>query len=439
MIYFVKRPYHIGGFWFKAYDAILPFVSILVHIVGIFHHRLGTALRGRKGGVKVWRFGQFDEKPLILIHTASRGEFEGVLPLIERLHQAGVCRIAVSYSSPSVVNLVAETPGVWACGYLPLDFFERQLRFLARLEPNLILISKHDFWPNTLRAAATLNIPVILINANFHSASRRSLPIIKHFSQYYMKFLTAIWTVSDEDTQRAARYVKSGVELLTLGDTRYDQTLKRAKQGVQRFANLKVALGTGPIFVAGSTWSPEERMVWQVFSEIQREFKNAKLVIAPHELTEESFARIKSAAHEYNLTLKSYSSWNGETINESALFIDKMGVLAQIYSVGFAALVGGGFGKGVHSVLEPAANGLPVVFGPRYQNSHEAGLLIKAQGGFVISNSDDLRILWNRWLKDESSYRNASSRALEVVISKSGTTEKLYQKILSYIIKDGIA
>ncbi|MBM3327043.1 MAG: hypothetical protein FJY65_08710 [Calditrichaeota bacterium] len=433
--HFIRRPYHIGGGWFKIYDAALPIMSLVVHSAGLFHRRLGAALKGRRSGMNGWRIDQMDERPAILLHTASRGEFEGALPLIERLNATGLCRLAVSYSSPSVANLVANTPGLWASGYLPLDFFDRQLRLLARLEPNIILINKHDFWPNTLRAAAVLNIPVILINANFHSASRRAKPLIKQFSRRYMRFLKAVWTVSEEDASRAEEYIDRDVELHFVGDTRYDQTLSRARQGAERFAGLKTALGGGPVLIAGSTWPPEERMLWTVFADIQRADATAKLIIAPHELTPESQRRVFASAVEHRLTVKAFSAWRGEIIDEPVLFVDKMGVLAQIYAVGYAALVGGGFGKGVHSVLEPAANSLPTTFGPRCHNSHEAGLLIKAGGGFIIHNQADLYKLWNGWLVDNSSYKTASTQALGVVIARAGATARLLERIIPYLTK----
>ena len=323
---------------------------------------------------------------------------------------------------------------LWASGYLPLDYYGEQLRFLNRLEPDAILVSKHDFWPNMVRAAATFGIPVILANANFHSGSHRNWPLVGSFNRNFMRTIAAVWAVSEDDAARVKPLLSAKTELLVLGDTRYDQGLARANQGCERFAELKEALGLGPVVVAGSSWPPEEKMIWPAFDALHKKASAAKLLIAPHELSEQSFQRNKIEADARGLAIRKYSEWTGGAIAEPVVYLDKMGLLAEIYAVGWAAIVGGGFGKGVHSVLEPAAHGLPVAFGPLHHMSHEAGLLLKEGGGFVIREAEELEQLLLGWANDPASYQKAASAAANVVLSRTGATKRVLDRLKPYLV-----
>jgi len=422
-----------GGFWYKAYDVVYAIAVLMARLIALFNRKLSRALKGKQGGVGGWQIGAVDERKCVLLHVASYGEFEGIIPLIERLQNTGKFRIAVSYSSPSAEKTVNALPGIWARGYLPYDFLHRQLRFLARIAPAAVLISKHDFWPNMLRAAKALAIPAILINANFHPGSRRTLPIVRSFHRTFMKNLTAIWTVSKADAERIEPLLSVRTKLLAVGDTRYDRVRQRANAGRERFSELKEALKPGPVFIAGSSWQPGEKICWAAFASIVRDRPDAKLIVVPHEPTVEALERNRAAASAYDLNLRLFSEWSDGRIEEQVLLVDMVGVLADLYAVGWAAYVGGGFGRGVHSVIEPAAHGLPVAFGPNHHVSHEASLLLEAGGGFVVKAADELEKLWRGWLDDPDSYRRASIAAGDVVKSREGASDRLMELLAPYI------
>lgn len=400
---------------------------------GPFNDKLNRSLKGHAAGVDGWIVGKPDELPVVLMHVASYGEFEGVLPLIESLNSSGKCKVAVSYSSPSAVNAVMAEEGIWASGYLPHDLVYQQLKLLARLEPSVILISKHDFWPNLIRAAKALSIPTLIINGNFHPRSKRNLPVIRSFHRAFMKHLEAVWTVSEADAERVEPLLSRATKLLVVGDTRYDRVRQRAEQGDKRFTGLRVALQPGPVFIAGSSWQPDEKICWEAFASIASDYPDARLIIVPHEPTHGALERNLSAAATHKLKVQLFSEWQNEKIDESVLLVDRMGVLADLYTAGWVTYVGGGFGAGVHSVIEPCAHGLPVAFGPNHYVSHEATLLIEAGGGFAVSTTDDLEQLWRGWLNDADSYRNAARAADGVVRSREGATAKMMELLTPYI------
>ena len=418
-----------GGFWLTAYDVILPPAELMFRIGGLFSSKIKGSMKGRFQGFDGWTLGEPDERPCILIHTASRGEFEGALPLIERLIAENRYRVAVSFSSPSTVSAVKAVKGLWGYGYVAFDYLRDQLQFLQRIDPSAILIFKHDFWPNTLRAADVLNIPVLLVNANFHPNSKRFLPIVSSFNRRVIRSLRAIWTVSQGDMDRVEPIVDRHTDLRVMGDTRYDRVSQRAKEGKDKFGLLKSALGAGPVIVLGSSWQPDEKICYNAFSAIRKEHPSAKMIIVPHEPGEDALQRNRELAKHYGFSTLLYSDWvtEGKIINEDVLLLDQMGLLAGLYSVGWCAHVGGVFGVGVHSVIEPAAHGIPVTFGPNHYVSHEATLLLEAKGGYAVRTANDIEKLWRLWLDDTSAYQATATAADQVVKSREGATNRLLE------------
>jgi len=418
--------------WFGLYSLFLPAAYLVVKAISLFHAKLRESLKGRRGGLAQWRISQNDDRPGVLIHVASRGEFEGARPLIDRLAEAGNIKICVSYSSPSARKAVESTLSISCGGYLPLDFYTNQLELLRRLSPRVVAVFKHDFWPNMIRAAGDLGIPVVIANGNFHPGSRRNLPMIGAFHRVFMRGIDAVWAISDDDAIRARRLLSSRTRVQVVGDTRYDRVRTLAVQGQSRFQALRQALGSDRTIVAGSTWPRCERICWQAFSELRRDFPGLKLVIAPHEPTTAALARNLRAAAEAGVPVKIYSKWQGESIDAPVLMIDRVGDLAELYAVGWVAYVGGGFESGVHSVIEPAAHGLPVAFGSRHQMSHEAGLLIQSGGGFPVNSAGALIRLWRSWLEQPALRDQRAQSALEVVTSREGATEKMLSLLSAY-------
>jgi 3-deoxy-D-manno-octulosonic-acid transferase len=422
-----------GEKWFALYDALLPMAIGVARLSALFHPKLREALAGRRGGVNRWQIGPSDDRPALLVHTASRGEFEGAQPMLERLLTGGRYRLAVSFSSPSVRGSVTALNGLWARGYLPLDKLDEQLKLLTVLKPRALVIFKHDFWPNMLRAARMLKVPVLIANANFHTHSRRNLPVIRSFHRTFMKGITAVLTVSKDDAHRAADFLNPDTELKTLGDTRYDRVMQQVELGRTRFAFLREALGSAPVAIVGSSWQPEEKICWQTFTRLHPDFPDFRMVVVPHEPHPGAIKRNRELAAQYRLNITLFSEWKqGQAIAE-VLLVDRVGMLAELYAVGWAAFVGGGFGAGIHSVLEPAAHGLPVAFGPRHHVSHEAGLLLDAGGGFIVRDADELERLWRDWLGNRDSYRRAANAARVVVTSRAGATDHLMAALETHL------
>lgn len=426
----ITRAYRLGSWWVKVYDAILPFLVLVAYAVSAINVKLRKALSGRRGGVNRWRFTSDSDRPVLLIHTASRGEYEAVLPLIYRLINDGRFQIAVSYSSPSLVDTISLQDSLWASGFHPVDFLSSQLRLIAKLEPSLVLISKHDLWPNFLRACQALQVPVLLINAHFSQKGWRKFPVILAFRKSLLKMVSEVWTVSPEDAELVKRWTKDSVLSLVIGDMRYDRVLLRAQIGQERFRYLKNVLGRGLIGVLGSSWEKEERLVRQAWKRMNSSSTPLRLIIVPHEWNEKRMMTIEREFKDDGAQVVRFSQWIEHPSEIDVLLVDKMGILSEIYALGDWALIGGGFGRGVHSVIEPAAHGIPVLFGPHHEVSYESTLLIQEGGGIEIRTHNDLIAVWERWLNDPSLLKESGQKALKVVQERAGATEIAFQRIL---------
>lgn len=414
--------------WFTLYDALLPFAQGTLNVISAKNPKLRRSLQAKSLRLNGWQIGELDDRKGVLFHASSYGELEAIIPLISMLANNNV-RVCLSHSSPSAIKGIDSIQGLWAHGFTPLDYLTNQLELYARLEIDALIITKHDYWPNMLRAARALNLKTLLINGNFHTKSLRSLPLISGFSKHFMAMFDYAWTVSDQDTARAYNYFPNSVKVETMGDCRYDRVRERAIQGSQRFAQLKNCYSGSKVIIGGSTWEPCEIILYDTFNRLRNHSANLKLMIVPHEPTPETIQRNIQKCKSLGLTYSLFSEWNTQPITQNVLIVDKVGVLADLYTVGWCAYVGGGFGKGVHSVIEPAAHSLPVAFGPNYHVSYEAGLLINSQAGHVIHNVNNLYPIWERYLLDDVHYQSVASASNQVVASNEGATTRIFQRL----------
>ena len=320
--------------------------------------RTGFALRRQKRNLPHWK------KAPIWIH-ASSGEFEYAKPLIRALHQEDPDQpVVVTYFSPSYAKAISEFPGVTWSMPLPLDLPGATQSFLRQLKPKALLIARTDLWPELLRQVAKQRIPTLLFAATVRSPRDYGF-LRKRYLQFIYGLIDHIFTVSAEDLKNLQAFdVKNG---RVAGDTRYDQVIYR----LQNPKTIKpiVRQNRPPVLVAGSTWPEDESVLVQATLPLLHE-NVLSLILVPHEIDREKILRLKKSFIENGLSCALYSE-----INEwqtSVLIIDQVGLLAEVYTAGDLAFVGGSFRKKVHSVMEPLAAGLFTFVGPFHENNREA-------------------------------------------------------------------
>ncbi len=381
-------------------------------------------------GRKSWEINlknQIDEQSqYIWFHAASLGEFEQGRPLIEALKaQNNQCKILLTFFSPSGYEVRKNYPMADVVFYLPPDTPGNAKRFVKIINPKLVFFIKYEFWLNYLDVLQKQQIPHFLLSGVFRPG--------QIFFKWYGKFLLQKikgFTHLFLQNESSAKLIQSfGISNLSVvGDTRFDRVWENAQrtdqiQSVEEFCRNKF------IVVGGSTWPPEEEILARYMSENQT--TNIKLILAPHDV---SAGHIRFIQQIFNEKTILYSS-GGSTLPGEAriLIIDSIGILNTLYRVGSCAMVGGAFKTGLHNVLEPAAFGLPVIFGPNYHKFAEAVDLIEADGGISVNDYDSFKLILNRLMDEQSELLYRSSQAKNMVKSGVGASQKILNFIAPFI------
>lgn len=363
------------------------------------------------------------ERPLLWMHAPSVGEGLQARPVLDAL-RAGHADLQIAYThfSPSAEQF-AHSLGADFADYLPFDSTTDARATLDALRPDALVYSKLDVWPVLTREAARRGVPVGLISATLAVRSgRRSRLAALLLGDAYAR-LDAVGAIDQED---ATRLIALGVResaIQVTGDTRYDQVWARAQRADRNGSLLAPLASPRPTVVAGSTWPADEAVLFPAWRAVRRQFPAARLVIAPHEPAPANLASVERWAAVDRLSLARIA--DAGAAGADVILVDRVGVLGDLYALAAAAFVGGGFhDAGLHSVLEPAAFGAPVAFGPRCERSRDAGLLARAGGGVSVPNATALAGALIGWLGADAPRRAAGARALAVVRGGLGAADR---------------
>jgi len=388
-------------FWFLTYNIILiPLLSVVVKILASYHSKINESIEKRKG---LWErleeaVSKRDwQKPLLWFHVASAGEFLQAQPLIVRFIEEGA-ECVVTYSSVNAYHWLqrpaqTETQNLLAAEFLPVDKIHNIRRLLGLLQPSRLVWVSYDLWPNLVWEAHRQGIPQSLISGIIHAGSLRTVNFIgRSFYHSLYECLEHILTVSEADSQRVLSAIPDHPQVKVMGDTRCDSVLERRNN--LEIPQLPPAAKDSFVFVAGSTWPLDETCIFPGLQEALNKFPELFLVLAPHEPTEE---HLKNAENFFSGTqMVRWSQVNTATLDVRILLIDSVGILAGIYHSAKIAYVGGAFTTGVHNILEPAAMGASVAFGPKHSNSMEALIMLEQKLATTVKNSSEFQ----NWLFD---------------------------------------
>jgi len=393
------------------------------------------ALRARKGIIaryREWGAGYRDpSRPLLWMHAPSVGEglqARPVLELVRRRHPD--VQLAYTHFSPSA-EAFARSLDVDFRDYLPFDSGADVRAALDAIRPTALVYAKLDVWPTLNGVAHARGTKLGLISATLAPTSSRRSRLAAALLHDAYAVLDVVGAIEDAD---ATRLVELGVRpdaIAITGDTRYDQVWERA-QRVDRGSPILSRLASDrPTLVAGSTWPADERILLPAFARVHRQSPSARLIIAPHEPTEAHLAPIESWSKTEGLRFDRLDAANPST---DIVIVDRVGVLGDLYAVADFAFVGGGFHEaGLHSVLEPAAFGAPVLFGPRHRGSRDALLLLREDGGRSIDNGVSLAQAISAWLENPGARAAAGARARDVVFSGLGAADRSLRVVESLL------
>lgn len=420
------------------YNAVaLPVMNLMSRVLALTDEKMRIGVAGRKRVFEdlekaVQTFGP---TPRFWIHNSSMGEFEQAKPIVavlkERLPN---CRIIVSFFSPSGLAHVRDYTDADHLCYLPLDTRRNAARFVDIIRPAAAVVIRHDFWPNHLKALNRRGIPLILANCSIRHQSHLKWRIVLEANRYLYGCFDEILTISQEAADLFRHYRLGDGEVTVVGDTRYDQVVRRAKTAENIVAPLRELKGSRPAFVMGSTWPSDEAVLIEALCRLKEDGLLPWLVFVPHEPTEEHLSRLEKELESCGLHSQRLSRTRFDrTDGGDALLVDRIGILASLYALADVAFVGGGFGPGVHNVLEPAALSNAVLYGPRCDNSYEAGQLVRRGVGYVVRDSADAYRLLHGFLQDDEKRIALGGKGRDLVAQNVGATDRIVSHILARI------
>ena len=402
--------YNFGIFLYK----------IVVTVASAFNVKANLFLKGRKNLLKIIANKEFSKERPVWFHFASLGEFEQGRPVLEELKKNHPdTKIVVTFFSPSGYEIRKNYTLADGVFYLPLDTRKNAAEFIRTVQPRMAIFTKYEFWYHYFKSLQDAGIPLIIISGIF----RPDQAFFKWYGGFYRRILGFVTTFFVQNEQSVKLLKQLGLENVELsGDTRFDRVAENVLAPKQ-LPLIEAFCGSSPVFIAGSTWLPDEMLLKDLF----QQFPEWKFIVAPHET---NAAHIQEIIKLMPLAVR-YTQLNSglSGVDQQVLIIDNIGILSSVYQYGKVAYIGGGFGTGIHNTLEAAAFGLPVIIGPKYDKFQEAKDLLALGAAVSIQSFDDLSAAFIKLQKDQ----NAGITAKNYVLEKTGSTAQIIKYLENYI------
>ena len=420
-------------------------VQLGVAIAAIFDHKVRLMWRGERAAFKTLKQKVDPNAKYVWVHAASLGEFEQGRPIIERIRlEHPEYKILLTFFSPSGYQVRKNYQGADIITYLPIDTVTNARRFLRTVRPVMAFFIKYEFWYNYLHILKHRGVPTYSVSSIF----RPDQIFFRWYGRAYsrvLKCFTKFFVQNEESRQLLAKIGITETEIV--GDTRFDRVMT-IKSLTKQIPLVEAFVGgteypptpntqhptPGNVFVAGSSWPPDE----DIFIKYFNEHPEWKLIIAPHVIGEDHLQQIISKLESTNTQhptpntrkiVRFTQTTREEAAKADTLIIDCFGLLSSIYNYGDVAYIGGGFGVGIHNTLEAAVWDMPVIFGPNNRKFDEAQALKACGGGFEIKNYEEFASLMDRFASDEAFLKESGSQAGHFVKDQAGATDKVLASV----------
>lgn len=389
-----------------AYNLFIYGYYLVIKLATFFSPKARLWVNGRKETFDIIK--QSNLKNCIWLHASSLGEFEQISYLIEQIKKRYPNeKILVSFFSPSGYEIKKNFSHADVVVYLPFDFKARMDKFIEIIDPKLVFWVRYEFWLNTLASLNEKNIPTYLLNAVFReNTSIFYKPILTKALSYFTK----IYVISE---QSKVNLEKLGFDSDILYDTRYDRMAQVVQMPfvdniIQTFAKNE------KLVICGSTWKSDD----DVISKTINSSKDIQWILIPHEINKERIEQLCEIYPEAQL----YTDYDPNN-KTKILIVNTMGYLSKIYRYADAIYVGGGFGKVVHSIVEPLAYSLPIIVGKNIAKSEEASEFVHHKLVKQIINSRQFNQEVYQILSQDNLPENKRKR--KIFVNRQGSVDKL--------------
>ncbi|MDX2282833.1 MAG: glycosyltransferase N-terminal domain-containing protein [Bacteroidia bacterium] len=411
------------------YEWLIRLYGLILRLAAGFHPRARAWAEGRRS----WEAG-FHGLPgsgrRIWMHCASLGEFEQGRNLLDALRARHPdAMLLVTFFSPSGFEVRRDYPAASRVAYLPLDTRRNVRRVLDLVQPDLVIFVRYEFWFNLLWELDRRQIPAVLIAARLRPGHAYLSPWLRPAFADACRAYRRVFA-QDAFTEAAFASLCGPDRTEQCADTRYDRVAANRDTPWTDEAAAQLRAGRFCL-VGGSVWPPDVELILEAWARLREQLPLA-LILAPHEIHPEEIGRWIARFPEESIR---YSERAGLGPQHRILWVDNIGLLARLYRYADAAWVGGAFGTGLHNVLEPAAYGCPVFFGPRWQRFPEAGELIAAGGAQSIGSAEALAGRLAAWATDPEPLAGIRRINEQHIQSRTGATARM----LAWMTGQGLA
>lgn len=406
------------------YELFIILYNIGVWVASFFSKKVRAMWKGEHRTFRVLREKIDPNAMYIWFHAASLGEFEQGRPIMEAIRREHPgYKILLTFFSPSGYEVRKNYDGADVVVYLPIDTKRNASRFLRLTNPVMAFFIKYEFWSNYLHMLKERHVPTFSVSSIF----RPNQIFFRAYGKGYGKVLDCFTHFFVQNEESCDLLKSIGIDCVSVtGDTRFDRVLQIRDAGKSLSIVENFVGGTAEdrphVFIAGSSWPPDEDIFIRYFNE----HRDWKLIIAPHVIGDDHMKQILGKLERKTVRYTEATTEN--VVGAECLIIDCFGLLSSIYRYADVTYVGGGFGVGIHNVLEAAVWGKPVIFGPNNKNFQEAQGLLKAGGGFEITSYDDF-VGVMRKLADDKALEQSRERAGGFVESLAGATRQIMKEV----------
>ncbi|MDP4224163.1 MAG: glycosyltransferase N-terminal domain-containing protein [Bacteroidota bacterium] len=403
-----------------VYNIGILILNLLVRLAAPFNSKVRLWVNGMKDWKTKLSNAANPGNRNIWIHCASLGEFEQGRPLIEALKKEKPdVSIILTFFSPSGYEIRKNYQQADYVCYLPADTPRNAADFISAVNPALVIFVKYEFWNNYILELSRRNIPLYLISAIF----RPDQHFFKWYGTFFRKVLSRFQHFFVQDRESMELLSGIGITNVTVtGDTRFDR-VARIAETAKEIHQIKQFRGEQKLFLSGSSWPGDEAIVAEY---INRYPGRMKWIFAPHEIGAGNIERLEKL---FTTSAVRFSQFSEKTSDARVMIIDNIGMLSSAYRYASVAEVGGGFGAGIHNILEAACWGMPVMFGPNYRKFREAVELIELGGAKSFRNYQEFSDILDNFLTDGSLYLKAAETAGQYVRINTGATSKIMAEI----------
>ena len=394
-----------------------------IRLAAPWHGKARLWSEGRRNIFKRMEAAVRPSDRIVWVHAASLGEFEQARPIIERLRaEYPEYKILLTFFSPSGYEIRKNYEGADYVFYLPADTPSNARRFLDIVHPEIAIFIKYEFWINLLTELRRRKVRSYIVSAIF----RRNSVFFRPYGTMWRQALETFDTLFVQNTESKKLLAEIGFDnVVVAGDTRFDRVAQIAA-AAQRVETIERFRGDVRLFVAGSTWGPDE----EILLPLVNANPEVKFVIAPHGMDEGRIARLM---REVKGGAVRYTQCDAATRFDDVqvLILDTMGILSSVYGSATWAYIGGGFGVGIHNTLEAATFGLPIAFGPNYSKFKEARDMVSLGCAASVHTADELAAWFAPLRDDEEALHRASRTAKDYTARNQGATGIILHSIFN--------